>query len=130
MVVADGGRVRRAAAGEPAGTIDQHPNWRRKLPVPVEEWPRDARLRRLARELGAERGRASSKRAGAAAASTTRRSRAPPIACSCTARFTFRDATKLVPYLAKLGVSHIYCSPYLKARPAASTATTSSTTTS
>jgi len=30
--------------------------------------------------------------------------------------FTFRDATALVPYLAQLGISHIYCSPYLKAR--------------
>ena len=31
--------------------------------------------------------------------------------------FTFRDAAKLVPYLAKLGVSHCYASPYLRARP-------------
>src|SRR5579884_2713081 len=32
------------------------------------------------------------------------------------AGFTFRDATALVPYLAALGVSHVYASPYLKAR--------------
>ncbi len=31
--------------------------------------------------------------------------------------FTFADATKLVPYLAKLGVSHLYSSPILAARP-------------
>jgi (1->4)-alpha-D-glucan 1-alpha-D-glucosylmutase len=31
--------------------------------------------------------------------------------------FTFRDAAKLVPYLARLGVSHCYASPYLRARP-------------
>jgi (1->4)-alpha-D-glucan 1-alpha-D-glucosylmutase len=30
--------------------------------------------------------------------------------------FTFRDAERLVPYLHSLGVSHVYCSPYLKAR--------------
>jgi (1->4)-alpha-D-glucan 1-alpha-D-glucosylmutase len=30
--------------------------------------------------------------------------------------FTFVQATGLVPYLARLGVSHVYCSPYLKAR--------------
>jgi (1->4)-alpha-D-glucan 1-alpha-D-glucosylmutase len=30
--------------------------------------------------------------------------------------FTFRDAEQLVPYLHALGVSHIYASPYLKAR--------------
>jgi (1->4)-alpha-D-glucan 1-alpha-D-glucosylmutase len=33
------------------------------------------------------------------------------------ARFTFRDATTLVPYLHALGVTHCYASPYLKARP-------------
>lgn len=32
-------------------------------------------------------------------------------------QFTFRDATALIPYLAELGISHIYCSPYLRARP-------------
>ena len=30
--------------------------------------------------------------------------------------FTFHDATQLVPYLAELGVSHVYASPFLKAR--------------
>lgn len=33
------------------------------------------------------------------------------------AGFGFKDATRLAPYLAKLGVSHVYASPYLKARP-------------
>jgi (1->4)-alpha-D-glucan 1-alpha-D-glucosylmutase len=31
--------------------------------------------------------------------------------------FTFGDATGLIPYLSKLGVSHVYASPYFKARP-------------
>ena len=31
--------------------------------------------------------------------------------------FTFIDAAELVPYLAKLGVSHVYCSPILQAVP-------------
>ena len=31
--------------------------------------------------------------------------------------FTFADAARLVPYLAALGISHVYCSPYFKARP-------------
>jgi len=31
--------------------------------------------------------------------------------------FTFRDAAALVPYLAELGISHCYVSPYLRARP-------------
>ncbi|MGH8149756.1 MAG: malto-oligosyltrehalose synthase [Steroidobacteraceae bacterium] len=37
-----------------------------------------------------------------------------------SAAFTFRDATALVPYFCDLGVSHIYCSPYLRARPGSS----------
>ncbi|MFN2644994.1 MAG: malto-oligosyltrehalose synthase, partial [Burkholderiales bacterium] len=31
--------------------------------------------------------------------------------------FRFSDALELVPYLARLGVSHLYSSPFLKARP-------------
>ena len=34
-----------------------------------------------------------------------------------TAKFGFRDAADFVPYLAALGVSHAYFSPYLKTRP-------------
>ncbi|MGZ7246540.1 4-alpha-glucanotransferase, partial [Streptococcus pyogenes] len=26
------------------GTVDEHPNWRRKLPVPVEDWAKDPRV--------------------------------------------------------------------------------------
>ena len=33
------------------------------------------------------------------------------------AGFTFRDATRIRPYLRDLGVTHCYASPYLKARP-------------
>ncbi len=33
------------------------------------------------------------------------------------AAFTFDDAAELAPYLADLGVSHLYCSPYLQAAP-------------
>jgi (1->4)-alpha-D-glucan 1-alpha-D-glucosylmutase len=31
--------------------------------------------------------------------------------------FTFAQATQLVPYLAQMGISHCYASPYLRARP-------------
>ncbi len=33
------------------------------------------------------------------------------------AHFTFDDAARVVPYLARLGVSHLYSSPYLQAAP-------------
>ena len=31
--------------------------------------------------------------------------------------FTFDDAAAIVPYLSQLGITHLYCSPYLQARP-------------
>ncbi|HYX73194.1 MAG TPA: malto-oligosyltrehalose synthase [Steroidobacteraceae bacterium] len=36
------------------------------------------------------------------------------------AGFSFRDALGVVPYLAALGVSHLYCSPYFRARSGSS----------
>ena len=33
------------------------------------------------------------------------------------ARFTFGDAAAIAPYLKELGISHVYCSPYLQAAP-------------
>jgi (1->4)-alpha-D-glucan 1-alpha-D-glucosylmutase len=32
-------------------------------------------------------------------------------------QFRFTDAARLVPYLARLGITHVYASPYLKSRP-------------
>ena len=53
--------------------------------------------------------------------------RAPPARRACIPRATYRvqlnasfglrDASAIVPYLAALGVSHVYCSPYFRARP-------------
>jgi (1->4)-alpha-D-glucan 1-alpha-D-glucosylmutase len=88
------------------GTIDQHPNWRRKLPLELERWGADAHVTALP-EIMAERA------AGKAAPQTT------PVATyrlQFHKGFRFADALKLVPYLAELGVSHLYASPFLKAR--------------
>ncbi|HEY8157321.1 MAG TPA: malto-oligosyltrehalose synthase [Methylobacter sp.] len=35
-------------------------------------------------------------------------------------QFTFAEATRFIPYLRRLGISHCYASPYLKARPGSS----------
>ena len=97
------------------GTVDTHPNWRRKLPVPVEAWGREERLRRIARRLGEARGRRERRDSppGLGEASIPRAT----YRLQLHGEFTFRDATRLLPYLADLGVSHVYCSPYLRARP-------------
>ena len=106
------------------GTTDSHPNWRRKLPVPVEAWRDDSRFKTLATVLRQRRPR-SRKRTSRRRTATPPRSR-PLHVPRATYRvqmnraFTFADATALVPYLAALGVSHVYCSPYMRARPGSS----------
>ncbi|MEP7068395.1 MAG: malto-oligosyltrehalose synthase, partial [Usitatibacter sp.] len=98
------------------GTVEGHPNWKRKLPVPIEELARHPRFRRLARELASVRGRSRRKRDAPAGLDKARIPRAT-YRLQLHGEFTFRDAARIAPYLAKLGVSHVYCSPYLKARP-------------
>jgi (1->4)-alpha-D-glucan 1-alpha-D-glucosylmutase len=98
------------------GTVGEHPNWRRKRPLALEAWPRDARVRRVTRTLAAIRGKTRARRERPAGLERAR----IPLATyrlQLHGEFTFRDATALVPYLAKLGVSHVYCSPFLRARP-------------
>jgi (1->4)-alpha-D-glucan 1-alpha-D-glucosylmutase len=96
------------------GTVEEQPNWRRKLPLTLEQMERDPRFVALAEALGKLRPAREERRAARAA----HRAVIP----RCTYRlqlnstFTFRDATALIPYLARLGVSHVYCSPYLRAR--------------
>ncbi len=89
------------------GTAEQHPNWRRKLPVPLEKWGADARVMGLASAL-AERS-LDPRRPLRVPAATYR--------LQFHKGFRFKDAIALVPYLARLGVTHLYASPFLKARP-------------
>ncbi|MCC6611095.1 MAG: malto-oligosyltrehalose synthase [Burkholderiales bacterium] len=98
------------------GTTDEHPNWRRKLPVALERIGDDERFVALARALAALRGEPRVARPERVGAATARIPRAT-YRLQLTRDFTFAHATALVPYLAALGVSHVYCSPYLRARP-------------
>ena len=96
------------------GTTSEHPNWRRKLPLALERWPEEERFTALARMLAALRPLAQPRpvrRApgGARIPRATYR-------LQLNRDFTFADAAGLVPYLDALGVSHVYCSPYLRAR--------------
>ena len=103
-------------ANLPATTEAQHPNWRRKLSSDIEDWPADERITGLARILCRERGLESVPQKSFPA------SRGPRVVPRVTYRlqfrreFTFEHARERVPYLAALGVSHIYASPFLKAR--------------
>ncbi len=113
------------------GTTDAYPNWRRKLPLAVESLPQDPHVVALAAALRDERPRRAlpapppAPRASPAPRKAARRNVPLPLAAipRSTYRlqlhrdFGFADATRLVPYFAALGISHLYCSPYLRARP-------------
>ena len=100
---APGGRARPVRAAEPAGHHDA--------------------ASELAAALPRRRGHAARSARGGRAAATLERQDPPVKPLSATVRlqfhkgFTLGDAERLVPYFDRLGVSHIYASPLLKARP-------------
>ncbi|ACL62284.1 malto-oligosyltrehalose synthase [Methylobacterium nodulans] len=95
------------------GITDGYPNWRRKLDRDLDAIAAPGGpLAKLAASLASEdRG----PRSGAA-----RLASEPPRATyrlQFHKDFTFDDAVGILPYLAKLGISHVYASPIHKARP-------------
>ncbi len=117
-------RLRRAGADRADGALAR----RRRQPAGAGGQPRPAAGARLVRggrpaHLRPRRGTGPARRRGAAAVERRLVPRGRPVTPRATYRlqlhagFRFADATALVPYLARLGVSHVYASPYLKARP-------------
>ncbi|HEX2237607.1 MAG TPA: malto-oligosyltrehalose synthase [Gammaproteobacteria bacterium] len=106
----------REAVNIPA-TTDEYPNWQRKLSVSLREFDNHVLLHEVAAAVRAERAVDQRHAQGA--------TEQPPILALPTStyrlqfnhEFTFRQAAEIAPYLANLGVSHYYASPYLKARP-------------
>ncbi|MDH5511697.1 MAG: malto-oligosyltrehalose synthase, partial [Gammaproteobacteria bacterium] len=94
------------------GTSLERPNWRYRLVLDIEDLPQDARWRELAAVLRAHR----------APARAPARQRPAATIPTATYRlqfhrdFSFNQAAAIVPYLHRLGISHCYASPYLKAR--------------
>ncbi len=103
----------------PGTTEERFPNWRRKLAVPVEGLGSDPRWGSLAAVLRAER---SGPRAGEQAPQELPPLHTAHIPCGTyRVQFhkdnTFEQVAQVVPYLHALGISHLYSSPYLRARP-------------
>ncbi|MBL0420992.1 malto-oligosyltrehalose synthase [Ramlibacter sp. AW1] len=96
------------------GTVDQHPNWRRKLETGLEDLGQDARWQGLAARLAQVRPRR--RPADAARACQARIPRAT-YRLQLHKDFGFDEAVRILPYLDRLGVSHLYCSPVQRARP-------------
>lgn len=97
------------------GTTEEHPNWKRKLPEMLEKLATSERVRNLAAVLSKIRP-SPALRLFSAPAVEARVPRAT-YRLQFNKDFTFDDATKILPYLARLGVSHVYCAPILRARP-------------
>jgi len=96
------------------GTTTEHPNWMRKLPETLEAIAANGRVLSFAAALARERPHPALR----AAASPAAEARVPRATyrLQLNREFTFDHARNIVPYLARLGVSHAYCSPILRAR--------------
>ncbi|HEY8381038.1 MAG TPA: malto-oligosyltrehalose synthase [Microvirga sp.] len=95
------------------GQDQAHPNWKRRLGQDLEDIVAPGGgLAKLAAAL-TEEGRGAAPRSSALAA--------PPPRATYRLQFhkdfTFDDAVRIVPYLARLGISHVYSSPIHTARP-------------
>ncbi|HKG76463.1 MAG TPA: 4-alpha-glucanotransferase, partial [Beijerinckiaceae bacterium] len=93
--------------------LDQgHPNWRRRLSTDIETLTAPGGDFAKLAAIMAEEGRGERLNAGALAA--------PPPRATYRLQFhqgfTFDHAAAIVPYLAQLGVSHVYASPIARAR--------------
>ncbi len=89
-----------------------HPNWRRKLTRTVDGI--------LAPNGPLAQAAAATLDEGRALSTHPRRLSPPPTATyrlQFHKDFTFADATQVLPYIKSLGISHVYASPILKARP-------------
>jgi (1->4)-alpha-D-glucan 1-alpha-D-glucosylmutase len=97
------------------GTTDAHPNWQRKLSLDLREISTDEQTLALCATLAAIRPHPVLRRAPRRSIET--------VVPRATYRlqfhkdFRFDDAIAMLPYLARLGVSHVYCSPIQRARP-------------
>lgn len=99
----------------PGTTEDRYPNWRQRMPVPLEALAGDPWFEAIGQAIGGVRRSALAAPVAAL----------PPMASAdvpgATYRvqlnrgFTFAQAAAAVPYLHALGATHLYTSPYLKA---------------
>jgi (1->4)-alpha-D-glucan 1-alpha-D-glucosylmutase len=92
-------------------------DWRAKLALDVENLQEEPNLEKLLRELNKIRPRVNEQISAKSAPKSITVLPSSTYRFQFNKEFTFQDATALVPYLAKLGISHCYASPFLKARP-------------
>lgn len=104
----------------PGSQDDQHPNWRRRLPLDLENWRDDGRFTAVGEVLLRERGSSVASKNKELLPSRQAVIPRATYRLQFNCALTFTQAAALTPYLAELGVSHCYVSSYLKARPGSS----------
>ncbi|HYD77183.1 malto-oligosyltrehalose synthase [Ramlibacter sp.] len=102
----------------PGTTEERCPNWRRKLDLAVDDLASDERFAAVAAAMRAERSGPQPE---------TGTNELPALETACIPEATYRvqfhegcrfaDVAEAVPYLHALGISHLYSSPFLRARP-------------
>lgn len=103
----------RAQPNVPGTTDDRHPNWRRRMEVPLEQLAGHPFFAAITAGVRAQRGSLPPAEPLPALATAD-----VPLATyrvQLHGGFTFAQAQAAVPYLRALGISHLYTSPYLKA---------------
>jgi (1->4)-alpha-D-glucan 1-alpha-D-glucosylmutase len=96
------------------GTTEEQPNWRRKLPMDLKALASHEELLQLSRILSGLRPRRSGKPIGGS--HTQAKVPRATYRLQFHKGFGFDDAIRILPYLARLGISHVYCSPIQRAR--------------
>lgn len=102
------------------GTDEQmQPNWRRRLDVSLSALPAAPRWQAVVEALRSERHCPPLALSGGPADFRPERAVVPRATYRLQLHrdFGFADARAVLPYLAALGISHVYASPFLKARP-------------
>ncbi|VTU23612.1 Maltooligosyl trehalose synthase [Variovorax sp. PBS-H4] len=97
------------------GTTHEQPNWQRKLPADLQALASSGDMDSLARTLARLRPHA---RVADPAQRGSMQARIPRATYRLQFHkaFRFDDAIRVLPYLARLGISHVYCSPIQRAR--------------
>jgi len=105
------------------GTSEQtQPNWRRRLSASLGELAADLRWHAVAAAMKEERRSAPLPVSGGPADFHPEHADVPRATyrLQMNKEFGFAAAEAVLPYLADLGISHVYASPFLKARPGSS----------
>ena len=100
-------------------TTDAYPNWSHRLPLNLEHWAASADIAALVDAIAGERGRTPRAAAAPRVRPLPAAERIPDATyrLQLHAGFGFADAAARLDYLDRLGVSDLYLSPILRARP-------------